>query len=88
MLVQAVGSLLLGAAVAYGATRARPRLFPDHALVWATGPAAALVGLLLARAVLDGGPAVVTLVIAVGVSAALVSLLARPAPTGVRHRVS
>ncbi|GAA1904304.1 hypothetical protein GCM10009716_12790 [Streptomyces sodiiphilus] len=81
MFWEAIGSLVLGLGVAFAATRWRPSRFPDQALALVTGPAAALLGGVIARAVLGQGHAAATLTVALGVSVALVSLLFRaPAP--------
>jgi hypothetical protein len=83
MFWQALGSAALGLALAAAALRWLPGRFPDRRLLLATGPAAALLGGLVALAVMGGGRPLATLTVAAGVSAALCSLLlggkARPA---------
>lgn len=75
---EAIAFAALGLAAAYAATRLLPQRLPSRVLVLATGPVAALVGGLIARAVLGGGHAALTLPAAILVSAALLSLLVRP----------
>lgn len=78
MLLEIIGFVVLGVAVGWAATRAMPGRFPSTRLVWATGPAAGLLGGLVARSVLGPGYALVTLAVATGVSVAMVTLLVRP----------
>lgn len=85
MLWEALGSAVLGLALAYAADRRYAQRLPDRRLVLATGPAAAFVGGLIGRAVLGPGHVPVTLVCALGVSAALLSLLLRDEGPGHRQ---
>lgn len=78
MLLELFGFVVLGFAVAYGATRAFPGRFPSVLLVRATGPGAALLGGGVAHSVLGSGHAPATLTVAAAVSVALVTLLLRP----------
>jgi hypothetical protein len=75
MIWEALGSAAIGLVLAHGATRRFPGRLPDRRLVLATGPVAALVGGLISRIVLGPGSAPLTLACALGVCAALLSLL-------------
>ncbi|MCZ7416682.1 MULTISPECIES: hypothetical protein [unclassified Streptomyces] len=75
MLGEALGSALLGLAVACAALWSFPRRFGNPPLVLATGTIAAALGGLVTRAVLGPGHLGVSLLLAVAVAAALVSLL-------------
>jgi hypothetical protein len=80
MLWQALMFAALGLAIASAATLLLPASrFPSAVLVLATGPVAALTGGLLARAILGPGHPALALLAALTVSAALLSLLVRPA---------
>ncbi|MBO0654914.1 MULTISPECIES: hypothetical protein [Streptomyces] len=82
ILWEALGSVLIGLAVSYGALRwlpARFGQFRSRALALSTGPGAALFGALLAHSVLGPGHTLATLGVSLGVALALVSLLLRPA---------
>ncbi|GAA3046407.1 hypothetical protein FHS39_000452 [Streptomyces olivoverticillatus] len=82
MILEALGSVLIGLAVSYGALRwlpARFGRFRSRPLVLATGPGAGLFGALLAHSVLGPGHVVATLLASLGVTLILVSLLLRPA---------
>lgn len=83
MILEMLGSTLLGLLTALTAARRLPRWFPHRPLTLATGPVAGLLGGLISRVVLGPGHLAVDLVVAVAVSAALLSLLVRPA-TGSR----
>ncbi|MET7900097.1 hypothetical protein [Streptomyces sp. NPDC005336] len=83
---EALGSVLIGLAVAYGASRWRPHRLPARPLVLSTGPGAALLGALIAHTVLGSGHAVAVLTVALGFAAALLSLLIRPAARTRRRR--
>jgi hypothetical protein len=81
MLWQALTFAALGLAIASAATRLLPSLrLPSPLLVLSTGPVAALTGGLLARTILGPGHLLLTLLAALAVSTALLSLLVRPAP--------
>jgi hypothetical protein len=79
MMWETLAFAALGLAAAYAAVRLLPDRLPSPRLVLATGPVAALVGGLLARAILGGGHVLLTLVVAAAVAVALLSLLIRPA---------
>lgn len=85
MFLEALGSAVLGLALAYAADRRYAKRLPDRRLVLATGPVAALVGGLIGRSVLGSGHVLLTLVCALGVSAALLSLLLRDEAPGHRQ---
>ena len=78
MLLETIGFVVVGFAVAYAATRAFPGRFASVPLVRATGPAAGLRGGLVARSVLGPGHAAATVTLAAAVAVALVTLLLRP----------
>lgn len=78
MIYEALGSALVGLAVAWSALRWLPRRFPSRVMVLATGPSAALLGGLITRIILGPGHIPVTLFAALAVGTALLSLLLRP----------
>ncbi|MGW1200861.1 hypothetical protein ACWD4B_34205 [Streptomyces sp. NPDC002536] len=83
LLWEALGSVLIGLAVSYGALRWLPERFGhfgSRPLALATGPGAALFGALLAHSVLGPGHLLATLGVSLGVAVALLSLLLRPDP--------
>lgn len=90
MIIEALGSVVLGLAVAFAATKRLPERLPDRRLVLVTGPVAALVGGLVSRAVLGPGQLPLTLFVAAVVSVAILSLLIgeHTRPTGVRTEVA
>ncbi|GAA0498421.1 hypothetical protein ABZ951_29830 [Streptomyces sp. NPDC046215] len=80
ILWEALGSVLIGLAVSYGALRWLPARFGQfraRSLALATGPTAAVFGALLAHSVLGPGHAPATLAVSLGVSVALLSVLLR-----------
>ncbi|MDT3396197.1 hypothetical protein RKE29_06025 [Streptomyces sp. B1866] len=81
MVFVALGSIVIGLTLAYTAARWLPRRLPSRPLVLSTGPGAALLGALLAQAVLGTEPvhAPASLAVACGFAVALLSLLVRPA---------
>ncbi|MFF3540837.1 hypothetical protein [Streptomyces platensis] len=78
MIWEALGALLIGFVIALSATRWLPDRFPSRALTLATGPAAALLGAVLTRAILGPGYPVQVMFASVAVGAALLSVLVRP----------
>lgn len=80
---QALGSALIGIAIAYVALRWAPGRLPSRLLVLGTGSVAALFGGLVTHGVMGPGHGAATLVGALAVGVALLSLLIRPA-TGTR----
>ncbi|MBP2404983.1 hypothetical protein [Streptomyces syringium] len=82
ILWEALGSVLIGLAVSYGALRWLPERygqFRSRLLALTTGPVSALFGALLTHSVLGAGHAVATLIASLCVAVALQSLLLRPA---------
>ncbi|WP_055548040.1 hypothetical protein [Streptomyces sp. NBRC 110028] len=75
---EALGSALIGLAIAYGASHRLSRRLPATPLVLSTGPAAAFFGAMIAHTVLGSGHSAVVLMVALGFAAALLSLLVRP----------
>ncbi|WP_030619504.1 hypothetical protein [Streptomyces sclerotialus] len=80
MIFEVLGAAALGLAIALAAVRRLPGRFPSRSLTLATGPGAAVFGALVAHTVLGPGWAPAVLLAAVGVCAALLSLLMRPEP--------
>lgn len=78
MLLEAIGSVLLGMALAIGAGHRLPHRLPSRTLVMPTGIAGALFGAFVTHSALGPGHAIATLVGAVAMSVALLSLLLRP----------
>ncbi len=78
MILEALGAVLIGFAIALSATRWLPDRFPARTLTLATGPVAALLGALLTRSILGPGHPVQVTVAAIAVGAALLAVLARP----------
>lgn len=78
MFVEALGSAVVGLALAWGALYRLPHRLPSRRLVLPTGIAAALFGAFLTHAALGSGHAVATLIGATVVAVALLSLLLRP----------
>ncbi|MGW8682337.1 hypothetical protein ACWGNN_14930 [Streptomyces sp. NPDC055817] len=78
MLLEALGSALLGLGLGWAATVRLPRRFPSRALVLPTGIAGALFGAFLTHTALGSGHAFATLAGAVVVGVAFLSLLLRP----------
>ncbi|MGA4839758.1 hypothetical protein [Streptomyces sp. G45] len=78
MILEALGSTLLGLALAWASSRRLPDRLPSRALVLATGVCGALFGAFVTHTALGAGHAAATLVGAVVVAAALLSLLLRP----------
>ncbi|MBO8195150.1 hypothetical protein ITI46_26380 [Streptomyces oryzae] len=85
MIWEALGSAALGLALALAAARQFPERLPDRRLVLATGPVAALTGGLISHTVLGPGNSPVIWCVALGFSAALLSLLLRDESRGQRR---
>ncbi|MCD7439103.1 hypothetical protein K4B79_12790 [Streptomyces lincolnensis] len=79
MLFEALGSALLGLVLAGAAVHRLSHRLPARSLVLATGVAGALFGAFVTHSALDAGGVLLTLIGAVVVSAASLSLLLRPA---------
>ncbi|MCX5087076.1 hypothetical protein ACFC18_00800 [Streptomyces sp. NPDC056121] len=78
MLLEALGSALLGLGLAWTATVRLPGRLPARALVLPTGIAGALFGAFLTHTALGSGHTLATLAGAVVVGVAFLSLLLRP----------
>ncbi|KAF4410355.1 MULTISPECIES: hypothetical protein [Streptomyces] len=85
MLLEALGSVLIGLAVAFAGMRRFPERLPARPLVLATGPVASLAGCLITRAVMGPGHWLAILLGALVVGVALLSLLIRPQTGPVRR---
>lgn len=79
MFWEALGSAVLGLALAWAAVRRLPHRLPARAMVLPTGAAGALFGAFLTHSALGSAGLPVILVGALAVSAASLSLLLRPA---------
>jgi len=79
MLLEALGSAVLGLALAWVSALRLPHRLPARAMVLPTGVAGALFGAFLTHSALGSAGLLVTLVGALAVSAASLSLLLRPA---------
>ncbi|WP_369233305.1 hypothetical protein AB5J56_15495 [Streptomyces sp. R21] len=79
MFLEALGSALLGLALGWAASYRLPHRLPVRSLVLSTGAAGGLFGAFLTHTALGDGYFLVTLLGAAAVSAALISLLLRPA---------
>jgi hypothetical protein len=78
MFLEALGSALLGLALAWAASYRLPHRLPARSLVLSTGVAGALFGAFLTHTALSSGHFLAILLGAAAVSAALLSLLLRP----------
>ncbi|NBM16823.1 hypothetical protein [Streptomyces sp. GC420] len=79
MVWEVLGSTALGLALALGALRLLPTRLPGRRVVLATGTVGALFGAFVTHSALGPGHLAATLVGALAVAAALLSLLIRPA---------
>ncbi|SDC64125.1 hypothetical protein [Streptomyces prasinopilosus] len=79
MLLEALGSVILGLVLAWAATRRLPHRLPARPLVLSTGAVGALLGAFLTHGALDAGSLLTVLVGAAVLSVASLSLLLRPA---------
>ncbi|MEU1037491.1 hypothetical protein ACFYP4_19045 [Streptomyces sp. NPDC005551] len=79
MFLEALGSAILGLALAWAAQHRLSHRLPAHSLVLSTGVAGALFGAFLTHSALGPGHFLPTLIGAVAVSSASLSLLLRPA---------
>jgi hypothetical protein len=87
MLLESLGSALLGLALGWAAGLRMPHRLPSRALVLPTGVAGALFGAFITHSALGAGHALATLFGALVLSLALISLLLRPA-RGRAHQLS
>jgi len=85
MLLETLGSAMLGLALAWAALYRLPHRLPSRTLVLPTGVAGALFGAFLTHTALGTGNLLVSFIGAVAVSSASVSLLLRPAERFRRH---
>ncbi|MFE9739697.1 hypothetical protein [Streptomyces sp. NPDC006477] len=79
MFLEALGSALLGFALAWAAVHRLPDRLPVRAIVLATGTLGGVFGALVTHGALGPGHFLATLIGAVAVAAVLLSLLIRPA---------
>ncbi|MBA2944381.1 hypothetical protein [Streptomyces himalayensis] len=79
MVWEALGSAFIGLALALLATRLLPHRLPARTLVLPTGVVGALFGAFVTHSALGAGHTALTLLGALAVAAALLSLLIRPA---------
>lgn len=79
MILEALGSTVLGLALAWAALQRLSHRLPVRALVLATGVAGALFGDFVTHSALGSGPLLPSLIGAAVFSVASVSLLLRPA---------
>ncbi|WP_328669072.1 hypothetical protein OG905_14710 [Streptomyces sp. NBC_00322] len=85
MLLEALGSVLLGLALAWAAVRQLPDRLPSRRVVLTSGPLGALFGAYVTHAALGPGHTLAVLVGAVAVGAVLLSLLIRPSTGRLRR---
>ncbi|OAH14441.1 hypothetical protein [Streptomyces jeddahensis] len=78
MVLEALGSAVIGLALAWAATRLLPHRLPARTLVLPTGVVAALFGAFVTHSALGPGHTPLTLLGALAVAGALLSLLIRP----------
>ncbi|GAA3824439.1 hypothetical protein [Streptomyces chiangmaiensis] len=79
MFLEALGSAVLGLALAWVATQRLPHRLPSRVLVLPTGVAGALFGAFVTHSAVGAGSLLVILLGALILSAASLSLLLRPA---------
>ncbi|TGA89949.1 hypothetical protein [Streptomyces sp. MZ04] len=84
MILEALGSALLGFALAWATAHRLPHRLPARSLVLSTGAVGALIGSFVTHMALGAGHAPATIAGAVALSAASLSLLLRPS----RNRLS
>ncbi|MEU8954357.1 hypothetical protein AB0C93_08635 [Streptomyces sp. NPDC048518] len=85
MILEALGSALLGLALAWATAHRLGHRLPARSLVLSTGPVGALIGAFITHMALGSGHTTATLTGALAVSAALLSLLIRPTAPRLRH---
>ncbi|MER8046982.1 hypothetical protein [Streptomyces sp. NPDC094032] len=85
MFLEALGSALLGFALAWAAVHRLPDRLPARAAVLLTGSLGAVFGALVTHGALGPGHFLATLTGAVAVAAVLLSLLVRPASRRLRR---
>ncbi len=85
LLLETLGSVLLGLALAWAAARHLPDRLPARRVVFTTGPLGALFGAYVTHAALGPGHLLATLAGAAGIGAVLLSLLIRPSARRLRR---
>jgi hypothetical protein len=85
VLLEALGSVLLGLALSWAASRHLPDRLPARRVVFSTGPLGALFGAYVTHAALGPGHFLATLVGAAAIGAVLLSLLIRPSTRRLRR---
>ncbi|MFC8506174.1 hypothetical protein ACFU3J_31880 [Streptomyces sp. NPDC057411] len=85
MFLEALGSALLGFALAWAALHRLPDRLPARGAVLVTGALGAVFGALVTHGALGPGHFLATLIGAVAVAAVLLSLLIRPASRRLRR---
>ncbi|MFC8277998.1 hypothetical protein ACFUJR_36810 [Streptomyces sp. NPDC057271] len=85
MFLEALGSALLGLALAWAAVHRLPDRLPARGVVLATGTLGAVFGALVTHGALGPGHALATLLGAVAIATVLLSLLIRPATRRLRR---
>ncbi|MEV6396907.1 hypothetical protein AB0M39_19330 [Streptomyces sp. NPDC051907] len=85
MLLETLGSVLLGLALSWAAARHLSERLPSRRVVFATGPVGALFGAYVTHAALGPGHVVATLAGALAIGAVLLSLLIRPSGRRLRR---
>ncbi|MEU8519171.1 hypothetical protein [Streptomyces sp. NBC_01216] len=85
MFLEALGSALLGLALAWAAVHRFPDRLPARGGVLVTGALGAVFGALVTRGALGPGHVLATLIGAVAVATVLLSLLIRPARRRLRR---
>ncbi|PKW09890.1 hypothetical protein SAMN05428944_2942 [Streptomyces sp. 1222.5] len=86
MILEALGSAVLGLVLAWAAARRLSHRLPARPLIYTTGIAGALFGDFVTHSALGPGSSLPSLIGAVVVSAASLSLLLRPATRRLRRR--
>ncbi|MFK0210380.1 MULTISPECIES: hypothetical protein [unclassified Streptomyces] len=85
MFLEALGSALLGFALAWAAAHRLPDRLPVRTIVLLTGTLGGVFGALVTHGALGPGHSLATLIGAVAVAAVLISLLIRPASRRLRR---
>lgn len=78
MILETLGSVVLGVALSWAALRSLPRRLPSRRTVFTTGALGALFGSYLMHSVLGAGHMTATVLGAVVIAAVTLSLLIRP----------
>ncbi|GAA4774207.1 hypothetical protein NPS70_14660 [Streptomyces sp. C10-9-1] len=87
MLLEALGSILIGLALSWAATRRLPERLPSRRAVFTTGTLGTLFGAYVTHVAVGPGNAVAVLIGSAAIGAVLLSLLVRPSGSARRlHR--